>query len=489
MKNKQTQLKMRLKTYDDVKGIEYTETQLIEAGVLNDQYNKGKQIVSKFGIEYNKESIENAIEKAQILIKINRLRPLILKCKVDVEVAEYQSTTEIDEQIMLAQLSANVLKCPHCDNSVRFMDGYLHVSSTAKTSPMQLANLFNNKEKIIKNNQQYERWKKAQSDYEELKKAYDASQIPISLEELKIKIQEYPIVPESAIYELKSVVCIDNLPDISKIKRVLEKNKLVAELETLVIQEEGEMEEGNINDYTIKLKQYNQRRSQCQLRLIKYDESVKIKEHLDVLRNQVNEKYKENIVRMESEIENYTKQISTILRYDEFYEKRSKLELSRTELVELHKHLTLLTRLKEIAIEVECHSLQQTVDSINNIINDIAPLLFDDPITIRLNLFKQIKSKDRLKPTVNMVIYYRGGEYDNINQLSGGEGDRVSLILTLALSRLSSFPCILLDESLSALDGQLKEMATKAIRLNTNKTVVCINHEGTEGYYDHQMVL
>ena len=90
-----------------------------------------------------------------------------------------------------------------------------------------------------------------------------------------------------------------------------------------------------------------------------------------------------------------------------------------------------------------------------------------------------------VKPLVNFNITYQAGQYDNINQLSGGEGDRVSLALTLALNRLSSSKLLLLDESFASLDGGLKESALKCIRHLSDSTVLVIMHDGVEGLYDN----
>ena len=68
--------------------------------------------------------------------------------------------------------------------------------------------------------------------------------------------------------------------------------------------------------------------------------------------------------------------------------------------------------------------------------------------------------------------------------MSGGEGDRASLALTLALNRLSSCPILMLDESLASLDLTMKEAAIRTIRENTNTTVLVIMHDGIEGIYD-----
>ena len=200
---------------------------------------------------------------------------------------------------------------------------------------------------------------------------------------------------------------------------------------------------------------------------------------------------KDRIQNLCTSIEKMGAQLLANEKIDLFLAKQTELEKKRCDLEKIYKDMTTLQRLKTIALEVECHTLQVTVDSINIALSDIATHLFDDPISISLQLFKALKTKDRVKPTVNITISYRGGEYDNISQLSGGEGDRISLAITLALARINSCPLLLLDECMASLDANLKEACLKTLRRNlgNHKTVISINHEGTEGTYDSVVTL
>jgi DNA repair exonuclease SbcCD ATPase subunit len=68
--------------------------------------------------------------------------------------------------------------------------------------------------------------------------------------------------------------------------------------------------------------------------------------------------------------------------------------------------------------------------------------------------------------------------------MSGGEGDRASIALTLALNRLSACPLIMLDESLDSLDLDMKETTIQTIRETTEATVLVIDYGMPEGYFD-----
>lgn len=161
----------------------------------------------------------------------------------------------------------------------------------------------------------------------------------------------------------------------------------------------------------------------------------------------------------------------------------------RQDVMELNTLLGDLQTLKQYAIETECRILDEVVTSINSCIDEVCSTLFDRDISIVLNLFKTLKTNKITKPMANFAISYQGGVFDSINQMSGGEGDRASIALTLALKKLSLCPLMMLDETLASLDLDIKEDTIKTIRENTNDTVLIIMHDGIEGIFDNTLDL
>ena len=150
------------------------------------------------------------------------------------------------------------------------------------------------------------------------------------------------------------------------------------------------------------------------------------------------------------------------------------------ELKDIHK-------LRSTAVDVECRKLEQVIDSINTAMNDVLAYIFDDPITVNILLYRELKSKkNQFKQQINVSINYNGSQCDNINQMSGGEGDRISFALIFALNQISGSPVLLLDESMASLDGELRTKAIHALKecMCNTKTIALIDHEGTEGIFD-----
>ncbi len=166
-----------------------------------------------------------------------------------------------------------------------------------------------------------------------------------------------------------------------------------------------------------------------------------------------------------------------------------------TQIVDINTRVQILKDLRRLIDEVTDSSLQELVEDINATTNTILKEIFEDDITITLSLYKELKKKDVtgqqvIRPQVNIQISYRGHVYDKPDYLSGGEKDRISLALTVALSRVSGSTFLLLDECTSSLDGTPQEWCTLMLRkFCEGKTVVNVCHETVEGVYDQVVTI
>ena len=159
------------------------------------------------------------------------------------------------------------------------------------------------------------------------------------------------------------------------------------------------------------------------------------------------------------------------------------LEKKREILLSLQNDVEILNGLKVKAIQVECRQLEDTVNNINTVLENTLQIFFNEPISLVLQLFKKVK--DNVKPGLNLEICYKGCKYDSVNHLSGGEGDRISLALVLALNSVSNSDLLMIDEACASLDGELKEGCITGIKLIPNKTVIVVDHDDSmEGFYD-----
>lgn len=148
-----------------------------------------------------------------------------------------------------------------------------------------------------------------------------------------------------------------------------------------------------------------------------------------------------------------------------------------------------LVRFRKVLEDTECSILQNTVSCINNILNKVCSQVFQDPIIVELRLYRELKSKkNSLKQEVNIIVHYKSANYD-LGQLSGGEMDRISFALTLALSSVSKSNILFLDETMGGLDLNTRQSCLASIKEILDKIVVCIDHESIEGNYDQMIGL
>ena len=157
--------------------------------------------------------------------------------------------------------------------------------------------------------------------------------------------------------------------------------------------------------------------------------------------------------------------------------------LVKEEVVKRNEYGALMT-LRENILEAESVVVMNIVDSINTHARVYLDSFFeDDPITVRLQAFKQTK-KNNNKAQINMEIEYKGMECE-LQMLSGGEMSRIVLAYTLALAEMFNTPLLLLDECTSSLDQETTTHVFDAIKEHFNgKLTIIVAHQVITGVFD-----
>jgi len=206
-------------------------------------------------------------------------------------------------------------------------------------------------------------------------------------------------------------------------------------------------------------------------------------------------KIKEKICMMRERVEDMKTSLQKSERAEELMNEKSRLEKQRLDVIEESNKVSSMSVIKSIANELAHKRMISILDTINDFSNEVLSILFDEPIKIEFMVYKTSKTKEKIKPSIVYKLLYRGYEMDHVDQLSGGEGDRVSLAITCALFQFSKFPFLLLDEFASSLDLNTKEVAIKSLKTflgiggGDSKSVLCISHDTVEGIYDYIMKL
>jgi len=237
----------------------------------------------------------------------------------------------------------------------------------------------------------------------------------------------------------------------------------------------------NVNEYINSLNINQVKKNQVDLNRKTINDQIDKIKIIDDPINRINEIT--DIINNNKNMIDLSDEANKVISYrDHLITEREKISKMNSDLVNLHL-------LKQHALDTECRNLQDVISSINSSIENVCSTLFDREISIILSLFKPVKSTKSIKPNVNFQISYKGGVFDNINSLSGGEGDRTSIALTLSLYRLTSFPLLMLDETLASLHYDMKEatVETLASILNNdkNRCVIVVLHDSVNGIFEN----
>ena len=150
-------------------------------------------------------------------------------------------------------------------------------------------------------------------------------------------------------------------------------------------------------------------------------------------------------------------------------------------------------RLLQKAQEAERVALESAVCEINTLLAMILKQLFTNtPISVEIRTTKELKSKKgQVSQRFDIPIFYGQSSYKSYKQLSGGEKDRLSLAITMALSEKFGGSMLFLDETLHSLDPEVKGNAIATLKEFSSKgrMVLVAAHEETEGFYDRVIPL
>lgn len=187
-----------------------------------------------------------------------------------------------------------------------------------------------------------------------------------------------------------------------------------------------------------------------------------------------------------TDISSYEDELEITKLYDEFKIRADKLNNLYEDVQRCVSKLAKTEELLRVATDTMYQILSSSISDINYHIEKIVSVIFTDPIEIKLNMFKQLKTKNILRPEVSLEIRYRGGVLNNIKHLSKGERSRIVLAVTLALNTLSNIPALLLDETLAHIDQEMKESVTSILKnYATNRSLAIIAHDVISGLYDN----
>lgn len=508
---------------------------LTEARINETLRERELLLVKKYEVSYDKESVATEIQRLRdylpqfILQEKQELHRTITRKIDSLKLTETKSSNDLEmnireliEKIAVSELATTVLRCPECKGSVCLQKGVLIPSHRQRVSPRfvedmrdELASLKKLQELVKKKEDLFRQLpvltpeelnqevsipysqKEILDRISKLEKVTFLQEIDIEHYELVLSYREFMSKVTTLEEKIASLPLIETQGDVKSIETKVttlkkqlsryisdfeKKKTLQKSYDTLMFKECSL----TLEEVITQLKEAKKKSSEIWTTL---QQQKNLKEDIERLIHKLNDikipdDCSERCEFLKKEIETWSQQERKLQELDKFFEFEKKMIHDKEILEELYEEGVAMTDLKTLSTEVGCRRLQSVIDTLNVSLESILGYLFEDPIKVQISLFKALKSREAIKQNVTMMVTYRGVEYD-IKDLSGGEADRVSLALTLALAQLSPSPLLLLDENLGSLDESLKECATKAIRVICGgKTTIITLHGAVEGFFD-----
>lgn len=172
------------------------------------------------------------------------------------------------------------------------------------------------------------------------------------------------------------------------------------------------------------------------------------------------------------------------VKMEEYTKWVDKLQKCREEETKCKKLLAITELFLKKVQEAESIAISHTIDSINYHMNYYLEKFFpDNPITVEIKPYKETK-KD-IKPSINIDIGYKGNITD-LNSLSGGEYDRVTLSIVLALNTIFGSDLLMLDESIASLDADITNEILEVLKETLkDKLTIVVAHQIGVGVFDN----
>jgi len=487
----------------DPPGVIYTEKDYADT-LRNEQlYVNGESEARKNGVGYNIGEIEREVAKVESLLsyqpkmEANDRRAMVITQLESVKSRVTSPTTQavVDGLKVTAHQmtqSKTVFPCPHCGGRLRSIPGGAQV---AQEDP------FNQKEYdgILAKIREGEGMLSLQREVERLERELSS----LVCYPIPDGIQRVPVsILSQKVYALRSIRVVPK-PSPSSVTIRCAINHYNGKVG--VDREEDNMKRVEVVD-PVDLARLDGDRNNLARRITIEQQLAGIKSSYSSLPTPTTtlSQLTQESDAITHQLVNVRKEIDVAVITNNVAERHRDLEERRGRVNNLHDQYTTLLRLQQVAIALEYKRLEEVVGSINIFIGSEAPRLFKDNISVVFTLSKTIKSTGVDKHQVGLHIWYRKGELSDIKPLSGGEKERINLLVTLAVNRVWGNKLLIFDESLVNLDeknrrdcydlirkvvfGEDPDEIQQIQRPPSNSIVLVVSHgKDGEGLYDQLM--
>jgi hypothetical protein len=450
----------------------------------NKLYAQEKSKADKLGLPYDEAAIKDKISRIELTIlhqsdfinneMMDKLIADILRLnsRIDTDATDH-TVTQLQCKFRELEQSRSILSCPHCESSVRMIDGKL---CKAEGTSFDQHKYDECKRSLEHHKEQLALIKRSQHLHQQLK-AMTRAIIPDGVKKVDVRTLR------SHLQELSSIKVVAK-PTLTAehVNHCIQWHMLKQQYLTI----KNQIDQMEVPAH-VSLEQLNR---DSQILSTRKSLLSSLNNNKQMMNNcQVS---KECLSQVQEQIESSQQRLSTMNRHihrtslvEVAHTKKATVEELQLQVKGLSDRSYIINALKEMAVKLECESLDAVLSSINDFMAGAVDDLFFHPITVQLSLYKHVKSTCSDKVQVNLSIMYKGAEMTDVNSLSGGEKERINLMLTVAMHRVCGGQLLILDESLVSLDSDNKDVCNAFIKKSLPDSIVLVVcHEACEGFYD-----
>ncbi len=426
-----------------------------------------------------------------------------------------EKNKDLEEFINDSKQRVDIKCCPNCKTSLRINKTFLIVADGKPIDDSTKNKINENTKEIAKNKQTIEELKAELVLIKDIKK---------TIEKLETELEEIELVEgfdleesQKEISRLKKLISLNNsiTDEITALKNKIKSKTLSPTLKRLEAQLNSKK-----NDLDRLKKQLNdpieteyteeELREEISDQILAQEKSNSLATQIKDIEKQVGKceveisgitisdrdfdteitDIKDKISALEVLNKKHIETDKKIQIYLEYKKKLEEYERWQNKIVELkneeqkaRRKLTVAETFLKKVREAESLAIAQTITMINHYMNTYLDKFFpDNPITVEICPYKETK-KD-IKPQININVGYKGLSSD-LSSLSGGEYDRVTLSIVLALNTIFGSNILMLDESIASLDGDLANDILEVLKeILKNKLVIVVAHQINVGVFD-----
>jgi len=423
-------------------------------------------------------------------------------------IQKYQrERSRLTEEVNSAKLAQCLKSCPHCGHKVRIQNGDIVAAEdeveydlksltkslsrierklenlettkdlylTTLTEMNQLPDTFTSPVNVKKLDRKLATLREKQEVYNQHRET--VSRLQTRVETLKHQTQKHKSKLTSLVDEITQKLALENVT-IKEVSRLLKKQSLYIEEQTTLEEQMNQIRTELAKDpYRALINSLKEKISLIMIpENLRKDLKSARKRHAELTTQLETLSDRQQLLETYDQWKRHQETIETL---------KDTIQKERGKVVETARKLEGFSNLTKHIKDAEHLSLDKTIAGINYEAQQYLDNMFEEPIKITLQTFRQLKTSKSVKSQINTTIEYRGYEYDTIDQISGGEQDRVSLAYTVALSSMYQSPLLLLDECLSSLNRELNTHILMHMKqLSSTRLVLVVSHEAERGLFD-----